>query len=356
MTEIFLTLILLLVFAGFIYANHNLSIQNKNILFAIIAFIFYFIFAGFRHIDILNDTRAYISHFINKEWMVNGRFEPAYQYLNKYIYLYISSHPLSLLIITSFIIQLLNVRFMYKHSHILWLSIFLFVTLRYYFFSVSGIRQGLAVCLCFFAYTNLIKNKNWIFIIMVLFATTFHYSAWIFFVLLVFKHIKFATRNVIIYGLVGVVLFLGFSIFSSWFFSWLEYGSDYFWQAENKDFSSLGTILLTLVQLLVLYFAIKTQYLQKTNYSKSAQMELWCVFLGILIGIIAIKFGILGRFSYYFAVFSVILIPNIISVLKSYQKVISIVFWVLLSLIHIMTILYLRPEWYNFYPYKFYWQ
>jgi hypothetical protein len=360
MSDIFLGIVFILIIALCIY-NSRLTNQKKNLYFAVFAFVYFFIIAGFRHIDIANDTQAYVTAFLETNiyqgfWNIEGRFEPAYQYLVKFIYLYISKEPIALLIITSLIIQYLNIRFMYTHSNILWLSVFLFITLRYFFFSVSGIRQATAVGLCFLSYSYLLKEKKIHFILITLFAAIFHYSAFIFLILIILKNVEFNRKNILIIGLITCAVVILFGQIFIRLSSVISYGKDYFSQFNNSEFSSLGTILITLVLLMTVIFVFKTGYLKKHTNSTYARMEMWCLFMALLISFVAIKFTILGRFSYYFAIFSVVIISNSISVLKGKTKVNAILFWIFFSMIYIMTIFYLRPEWYNFYPYKFYWQ
>lgn len=365
MTEIILAILFIPLSAFFFYSdatNRNLNRKNKK--FAIFIFIFFFIFAGFRSIYIGNDSESYSMEYENLNiynpfWYTEGRLEPGYQYLCKLIKIYISKEESVLFIITSFFLQFFFVRFMYLNSKKLWLSIFLFVTFQYYFFFVSAIRQGIAQVICLLAYDYLRKDKLKYFFGYVLLAFTFHYSALVFVILPFLKNIKFTLKKVFLIGLITIVVFVLLNPFLQFILPSISYGTDYLEQTEgvSDDFSRLGAVFMALMSFVIVLFAIIFDYHKLANKSLSVKYELWCAILCLIIGVLAIKFGILIRFTYYFGLISVIMIPNIISTISN-KKIRNLMTssWLIITFINIFVILYFRPEWFNFYPYKFFWE
>lgn len=365
MTEIILAILFIPLSAFFFYSyatKKNLNRKNKK--FAIFIFIFFFIFAAFRSIYIGNDSESYSIEYENINtftpfWLTEGRLEPSYQYLCKFIKIYISKDVLALFIITSLFLQFFFVRFMYLNSKKLWLSIFLFVTFQYYFFFVSAIRQGIAQVFCLLAYNYLRKDKLKYFFAYVLLAFTFHYSALVFIILPLLKNIKFTLKKVFLIGLITVVVFILLNPFLQLILPSISYGTDYLDQTEgiSDDFSRLGAVFMALTSFFIVLFAFIFGYHKLADKNLSVKYELWCAIFSLIIGVLAIKFGILIRFTYYFGLISVIMIPNIISTIKNIKtKNLMIGSWLVFTFINIFIILYFRPEWFNFYPYEFFWE
>lgn len=367
MLDIFYFLIFYLLISFIWYFDYAQSTQKgkvlKNQSFAILSFILLFIIAGFRHEDIANDSLAYKILFeeinISKSFFsFEGRLEPGYQFFSQCIKLFISSSHVAMFTVSSFIIQLFCLRFIYKHSNNIWLSIFLFLTLRYYFFTVSAIRQGIALGICLWSYEFLIRNKVKKFYLLILLAITFHYSALIFAILPFIKNIQFTRKKMFLAFLVGVGLFILLSSILAYIVPLISYGNDYLNDGPADDFTNrIGSIIIAIVSFIPLALALIFGYHLLAINSAAKRLELWCILIGFIICLLAIKWAILMRFTYYFVVFSVIILPNIISTIKSSKIKIGIILsCVLISMCYILTILYFRPEWYNFYPYKFFWQ
>ena len=74
----------------------------------------------------------------------------------------------------------------HKYSKNITLSYLLYLNLGYMAFSMSGIRQAIAISITSVALIFLIKNKKIVFIVLVLLAATFHNSALIFMLVLPF--------------------------------------------------------------------------------------------------------------------------------------------------------------------------
>jgi multisubunit Na+/H+ antiporter MnhG subunit len=365
MTEIILAILFILFSAFFFYSKNDKShFKQKNLGYALLIFLLLFLFAGFRSVLIGNDSISYSIDFkyldiISPFWSAEGRFEPGYQYFSKFIKIYVSDDTLWLFLISSFLIQFFFVRFMYLNSKILWVSIFLFVTFQYYFFFVSAIRQAMAQIICLIAYDCLKKDKLKSFYTFVLLAFTFHYSALIFIILPLFKNIKFTLKKGLLIGLITAILFVLLAPFLEYAIKMVSYGNDYLEQTEgvSDDFSRIGAIFMALMSFVIVLFTLFFDYHKNTKKNISARYEFWSALLCLIIGVLAIKFGILIRFTYYFGIFSVIMIPNVIAtIMNKKTKYLITTFWIVITFFNIFIILYFRPEWFNFYPYKFYWE
>ena len=81
------------------------------------------------------------------------------------------------LMIMAFIMYYSFAIFVRKHSSNFFVSYFLFVTLGFFDFSLSGIRQSLAMLLGIHLYTYALNRQKKHFIIMLIISLSFHYSA-----------------------------------------------------------------------------------------------------------------------------------------------------------------------------------
>lgn len=359
MIEIFLFLIFIPIVSFLINPYKKAFNRNEIVIF----FLMLLGISGLRHIDIANDSIAYATSFrdaeyLNSFWELEGRFEFGFQYLVKFIKFFISDEIFIYFIITSFLIQFSLARFIYKNSKIIWLSVFFLITLRFYFFSVSAIRQGLALAVCLIAYEFFKKEKMKYFYLTVMIAFSLHYSALVFSILPLFTKIKPSGKKMLMFGIIAIILFSVMGSFMFFFTSISDYGKDYFDQGLANDVSSrLGAIFISLLSLTMLIFIRKSNYFKQNQHNRLFRVQFWCVYLSLIVNVMAIKFGILMRFYYYFGIFVIVLLPNVISFINNKQiRSIVLKFWFLISLTFIMIILYNRPEWYSFYPYKFFWE
>lgn len=73
-----------------------------------------------------------------------------------------------------------NVWFIRKYAHSLWLSFFLYITMGCYVFNMAAIMQCTATAIILIALDRLIEGKKLKFVLLVLLATTFHTYAFMF--------------------------------------------------------------------------------------------------------------------------------------------------------------------------------
>lgn len=360
--EIVVLVMLFIVLEGMFFSSMtNVSIKKRNVIFAIILFLQLFIPAGLRNIEILNDTQTYADHFqmINPQsiFQINPieRFEAGYQVFENFVFLKISHETVMLLIISSFIIQLSYIIFFFKYSNALWFTVFLYFGLTHYFFVVSGIRQGLAIGIYNFAVIFLI-NKRWIiYSLITLLAAQFHSSAYLLLLIPLIDWIKLTRKTLFIY--LGVILacFLFLESILDAFFSFFPtYGIDYM-EKERISESKTGIYLILITYLIGLIIILRNfDFKQHTHIQKI--MFIFYLAL-IMFLVLSIKISILVRFTHYFIPFSIVMLSNSCSEIKSkINRFVVYLFWVLFLTVQMYVILLYRPEWFTIVPYKFYWE
>ena len=171
----------ILIGAIIIYLNGTSKNRDKLYTFLIMGILLFM--SAFRSINVGNDTDEYIAIF--NEVKLNGignlldRYEIGYLLLNQLASTIFKS-PQSIIIITSIYIFYGYSKFIYENSNNKWLSIYIFFMLPYFSFSMSGIRQAIAIVILFNAYKYLKLQRKLSFLISVILAATFHNTAIIF--------------------------------------------------------------------------------------------------------------------------------------------------------------------------------
>jgi len=129
-------------------------------IFLIYATIQLTLLCGLRHYSVGIDTKNYINIYfetikrvpLDKNFFVRYNRETGYYLFTKIVSLFTDNYTWLLLIISIIIISLVSIT-VYKYSADPVLSIFVFITLRPYAFMFTGIRQSIALGICFFSYT-----------------------------------------------------------------------------------------------------------------------------------------------------------------------------------------------------------
>lgn len=173
-------LLLLLIIVTYIIIQKIVKLKNKEKIFLTIAFIEMLLFLGLRDITIGTDLKNYIPYFNffkNTTW--NGIFlldlERGYIILNKIISLF-GGENFFLFIVA--IICLAGVYISIKqYSQNYFFSIFIYITMQFYIFLFSGLRQAIAFSIIWISLKYVIERKLFKFILFVLIASTFHKSA-----------------------------------------------------------------------------------------------------------------------------------------------------------------------------------
>ncbi len=211
-------------------------------------------------------------------------------------------------IITSFFTLYLISTTVKKYSDNYFLSILIFITIPiFYLMSFSIIRQFLAIAIVFYAIRFIINRNLFKFIIFVLIASLFHYSALISLPMYFLYRVKFTK----IFSL--IIIFL--SIFISPFLSkililYFPYYSNYFNNASH------GKSLLYFLFFILIFIFMHYKYIK--DYRTSFYFNVYTI--GISLYIMFIQLGDVGiRISYYYLIFLIFLIPSILKIYKVKQ-------------------------------------
>lgn len=200
----------------------------------------------------------------------------------------------------------------YKESENPLLSLLAFIALGYFEFSLSGLRQAIAMALTMVSYF-FVKEKKFIpFIILVIIATLFHRSAIIFLIIYPIAHTKLGINHIVVF-LVFLVVFFGFQgTVRSLIANVFEDTQFEYYAGSEKSLTVSGFI----IQAAIFLFSLMYYPLVKKKYEK-ADVLYNLSFLGLAFQLFSSMIAEFFRVSMYFSIFNIILIPMAISVEKN---------------------------------------
>ena len=183
--------------------------HNKKVL--LICFGLFYLLQALRNPSIGTDTHSYIDIFYYVKYggpLTQTRYEIGYIFFTKLITI-LFDDPQFLLVITSAFIIGGYALFVYSKSRITWLSAFLFFTAGLFRFSISGIRQNMAIILFLIAMVFLQKKQIIPYCLLIILASLFHSSALVLILLVFIDKIDYKKLKAVFIqiGIIGMILF-----------------------------------------------------------------------------------------------------------------------------------------------------
>lgn len=292
-----------------------------------ITFILLFLLAACRNITLWNDLIGYErKHIIISnitEWKI---FLSSFLATSKDVGYYILEWLLTrigisfqewIALIAAFFLYVIG-KLIYKKSYYPLISVMLFLALGFYSFSMSGLRQTIAIAITVIAYFQLDKGYNFKFILLVCIATLFHKTACIFIILLFLKNIRLGKFHI----LGSIAGLLGFFIFNNQLRAFLN---TYFF-TDNYSFYSTSSITLNYTKFIILVaiFIFCIYYYKPIIQSNIMKMSAFekkylkiqnplllynSLFLGVIFQLYSSFFAEMFRVSMYFSLYSILLVP-----------------------------------------------
>lgn len=363
-----LTYILFLSFAfynartqwSYLRCSNNIVI-SKNIIYILFILIFLLFFSTLRFPKEATDTANYFRLFDeinNPNYHIKLALKPEWGYwsFNKLIGLFTRNHQIFLFVINVFVLcSIFN--FINKYSQNVWFSILLFIFLGYFDSTMTLIRFNIALAITLFAYPYIITRKTIKFFLCVFIASLFHISAWVFAIsyfinlksLTNKKYIVFLISLIILYFFTDKLIHSFFDIFS--FYSSYENNATFGVQSSAK----VAPILEFLILLLITIFS-------HYNIRKKKQISIETLIFNLTLiacyfTMLSFIFTPIGRIGKYFAIGTIVLLPNVIESIENVKhKFFLRTFIITIFILRYFIIAYFRPEWYQIYPYKFFFE
>ncbi|PGE16811.1 capsular biosynthesis protein [Bacillus toyonensis] len=313
MTILWMNLSIVFILAFFaryfaIPVTNSLILIKPNRMLVLMAALSLVLVAGLR--NNIGDTYFYMHAYnvteFNWEYIQNNKdmgFNIFQMILKGY-----TDDPQAMVFITALITNLLIVVTLYKYSRLIEISLYVYITSGMYLVSMNGIRQYLAAAIVFAA-TKYIFDGNWkMYVLIVLFASTFHQSA------LVLIPVYFLIRRRAWSGITFILLFLavfiviGFNQFTEVLFKAIE-DTQY---SQYKEFHEGGAnILRVVVDSTPLILAYIGRDRLREIFPK-CDVIVNMALLGTVFMFISTQNWIFARFSIYFGLYQLILIAWVI--------------------------------------------
>lgn len=332
---LFLTLLL--------YKFPQVKIGNKKInIYMISSFLLLVIMGGIRF-DVGEDFSSYYIHFLKLDFLTPSHwiFEPGYEVFNNIIYNFFGN-PQSIIFFTNLLILILAYLSINTYSFDKNLSVFLFIFGFFYFDSLNVIRQYISILLVLWGHKFLFSKKNK-FILIVLLATTFHFSA--IFSLLMIPLYNFRIKKKHLLYIYSFVLL--FNVFSQYFINFIftiisrvPFLSQYtiYQETFKSDLSSTpyDFLVYSLILFLSLWFVKKEAKSVPSFYFYQS-----CLAVVVILKGMALSYKFFDRISAIFSIFLILLLPIILKNLKTkerkYVKISILFFFVIYCFVRIIS-------------------
>lgn len=314
--------------------------------------------ASFRGISVGNDTQSYYRLFeriattgdyANMTW----RYEIGYLWINKLLTAFVKDFNLYLAIINAFIYYVYY-KFIKRYSENKIFSVFLFFTLGIWGQTVNIIRLEIAIALSMVGYMLIDGNKKKSAFVVSLSSVLFQRISLLFLIgLFVPKKVKrkFYYFSSVIAGFAFLclpVIVERMGGYSSYFSQYYLNSSSNYILGEIK-LASILNMLLALGVFILGIFALRNKSIE--NDPRFVQ-QVNMVFIAFLILFASLRFNILDRCSYFFWVFSIVMIPNAVNRMKSGSNSLLLKFSIIIiGIAYFLVITIMKPEWNSLYPY-----
>lgn len=320
-------------------------------IFLAISFCQLFVLLAFRSFKVGIDTPTYLMYF---DIVASGGhitvLEPLNLLIMKFAALF-SNGELVYLSLYAFLTLICYYRYIVAHSEDIYMSVFMLSGFMFYYFSFNAMRQGLALAICTVAISELLKDKQIRFFVLVLIAAGFHSSALIILPLWVVKkfHLKFSVKIALVFtGIGAFFLLFGYQIVRI-FVRLLPKYQDYLGSVFGEDGNILNPIMYAVILMIVVYIW--------THDKKEELDHFWLYMLGIgvVLYFASLQVGIVNRLVYYYTISVVIFLPNILRRIPKLKNRVPLTAGVY-GVVFMYSFLLVQRGAHGIVPYTFFWQ
>ncbi len=321
--------ICLLIFFGITLLAYKPTKLNKKV-FCILASIQWIILSGLRHESIGADTIAYKIRFVdvaNISWSQLGKnfigvlflgvknTEPSFAFIEKIINMIIPNYQIYLIIIALFFTIFLGL-WIYKYSSEPFISFLIYFCLFSSFYALTGIRQTIVTAMVLFIGYKFIREKKfWPFLVLTIVAFTIHKSAVAFFPFYFIANMKITKKYISLVAIVIPILF----VFKHQLIYFL--GTIMGYNQFISQYEGAGTWTFTAMFTIIAFVTIwRHKEIIKNNPYATHYMN--ATFLAFAFLPLTFINPSAMRIVYYYALFLLLLIPDILDTFNKRDKTI----------------------------------
>ena len=356
--------------------------EGKRKHFIIFAFSLLIIIACLRSSSVGRDLNAhYAKNFMliaQRSWselpmfsVISG-YEIGYVYYCKIIS-YIIKDPQILIITSSLFIYGVHARFFYRHSENVVMSTILFILSCSYYMYMNVIRQGIAGTIILLGYEVLWqRRKEWVkyifFISCTVVASTFHKSALLCLIFLLFYNMEFKRRHILLSVAASAAAVFSYQKLYLVALSFLgnnkRYADHILSRTEGTGgLSLIGGINILLTSgafLIACYVYItgkrKGDPTKSPVFTRQGSMLMYLCLMAGVCRLLGTKMNIINRMTFFFLPFIFILYPVGINRTGRFRQLFTTGVYALYGMYFIYMSVYLAADYYGVIPYLFFWQ
>lgn len=356
----------ILIFLGALYpltkvkvnTGIGVAIDGKKIYMSI-ATVILVLFVGFRSVDVGSDTAMYKRIF---DWAVDGTsfikeyfswhsgaVEPLF-YIITYGCAKILNFQIYLLILA--IISVVPIMYIiYKYSDNAFYSLFLYISFGYFSFALSGVRQAIAIGLCMFAFDAAIENKIKKYVIILVVAVLIHKTALLFIPVYFLANIKKGKDYKFVFAVILVFVFL----MRTPLYKLLNLFARQSFDLASSDQGGYRMFLVMLFTVAIGWFYYYRFISKKDDTSKDLS---WLLLL--MISVSALMWPIanlnaeLNRMYYYYHIFIILYIPNLLKSINRKEHFLLLLMFLTIGCYYLQV--YIINGQLNYYPYIPFWK
>lgn len=325
-----------------LFLIYNKPTPSKKAYFCTIASFQWILISGLRSWSVGPDTYAYYLHFervkktgwdvllrniVNKYLHGADIKDPGYPLLTKLIQIFSGSYQFFLMFIAILFMMLMG-RWIYKYSKDPCISFIIFSCLFYSFFAITGHRQTIATALVvFIGYEFIQKHKLLPYLILCLLAATVHISCLMFIPFYFLYDLKLTKKKLCVFCAIAFAIPTILSrllVPIAALFNYDHYLGDDMFVGGTFTYTTLLTLIL-LAGLLLKDKMIKVNV--RVNHFLNA--VIWAVLFSLMTFVAQ---GFM-RVQQYYALFIMLLIPEIVASLKKREQFLLNSFFVLVLLL-----------------------
>lgn len=376
----YLLVIYLIILSIVYYANYdkipervNLVVQQpyRDKIYLALAFSPLLFLACFRGEGIGSDTPQYYSYYeiirdaVGVEGfgaVVSTRLEPGFIFLIKILTLFFDS-PQALLITSALFFYFSFIRVVVKYSVFPWISVIMFFSLNFNG-SMNVIRQYIAIGILTFAFEYILDKRKLKFVLSVLLATMFHYTAIVFLVAYYFRD-KRISHDVIkkFYIYLPIVAVLSFVLLNIVLNFVHSFGLYDYYNDENAHIAGgikIASFVELMFALFVVFVSCRAWGGEKDyailNDDKVNRLLFWFSLIGAGFVAMSFPFTLISRMGTFFAIFNTLLLPNALFEISKNRNIRFLsVLVCMLYCSYYLVVNTIRPDWTFIYPYTFCW-
>lgn len=235
--------------------------------------------------------------------------EKGYELLNAIIAVFTQNFQW-VVIITSFLTIFLLTIVIYQYSKYYTLSFLLYIPF-FYFFTLSGIRQGLALSISLISFRFLKEKKFFKYLLVILLAASFHYTALVMIPAYFVLNIKLDWKRMSVIGALAFLVYLFtekiFLLMTRLIPKYAGYGTEAGIEQylNGQSWKSMAICLLIFVLMLLFHSRMEEKDSRNSVYLNIS-------FISVLISLFQTKVGVLDRFPYFFNIYMIFSLPMLI--------------------------------------------